>query len=157
MKKQNQQGFTLIELMIVIAIIGILASIAIPQYQVYTQRAEATGAVSGIRTAQLAIQEYYSVNGEIAALTVLKLSKYGVNGSDLADMAAANDIVSLVTITDATGVITITFDTVANGAPKDLADMGSMLLTPDVANGVITWTASTADADYDKFLPNMNN
>ena len=47
--KTAQQGFTLIEFMIVIAIIGILASVAIPQYQVYTQRSEVTTSLSAVR------------------------------------------------------------------------------------------------------------
>ena len=64
-KTRQQQGFTLIELMIVIAIIGILASVAIPQYQIYTQRAEATTSLGAIRAVQLGVQEYAATQGTL--------------------------------------------------------------------------------------------
>jgi type IV pilus assembly protein PilA len=61
--KKLQQGFTLIELMIVVAIIGILAAIAIPAYQDYTQRAQIGEAFTIVSNAKTAIAEYYQTNG----------------------------------------------------------------------------------------------
>ena len=63
MKKQLQQGFTLIELMIVVAIIGILAAIAIPAYQDYTIRAQVTEGLSLADSAKTALAEFYTNSG----------------------------------------------------------------------------------------------
>lgn len=63
MRIHSQQGFTLIELMIVVAIVGILAAIAIPAYQDYTIRAKITEGLNAVSPARQAVSEYYIVNG----------------------------------------------------------------------------------------------
>ena len=63
MRKSIQKGFTLIELMIVIAIIGILAAIAIPAYQDYTIRSQATEGLTLAGSVQVAVADYYAQNG----------------------------------------------------------------------------------------------
>ncbi|SDX60370.1 type IV pilus assembly protein PilA [Allochromatium warmingii] len=65
--KKYQQGFTLIELMIVVAIIGILAAIAVPAYQDYTVRAKVSEAVMAAAPAKTSVSEYFISQGELPA------------------------------------------------------------------------------------------
>jgi type IV pilus assembly protein PilA len=150
MKKQIQQGFTLIELMIVIAIIGILASIAIPQYQIYTQRTEVTTSIAVIRPVQLAIQEAFSRTGKMPA-SEADLAQYGVDDfTDYADVG----LIKTVTVKALTAEITLTF---IAAAPADIADK-TLIITPKDTNGIVNFivkpdaAGGTLEA---KFRPNL--
>ena len=144
--KKLQQGFTLIELMIVVAIIGILAAIAIPAYQDYTQRAQVGEAFTIVSAAKTAIAEFAQTNGEYPAaadITALAL-----------DMATpAGQYVDTVTVTPATGVITA----VMKGAGSVGADIAgtNVVLTPPVLAGMageaFVWTCTSTAAQ--KYLP----
>ena len=69
MNTRKQQGFTLIELMIVVAIIGILAAIALPAYQNYTARAQVTEVILAASSARTDITEYVSTEGTLPPAT----------------------------------------------------------------------------------------
>ncbi len=82
--QRKQQGFTLIELMIVIAIVGILAAIALPAYQDYTVRAKVSEALANLAEAKTTIAEYYSANNAFPSVAAA-----GLNSSPNTDIVAS--------------------------------------------------------------------
>jgi type IV pilus assembly protein PilA len=104
MFKKVQQGFTLIELMIVVAIIGILAAIAIPAYQDYTIRAKITEGLNLADSAKTSVAEGFESGG----LNGVKSAATSWNGA-----FTATKYVSNVSIASATGIITVTYNATA--------------------------------------------
>ena len=148
MFKKVQKGFTLIELMIVVAIIGILAAVALPSYQDYTVRARVSETIQLAAAAKASVNDVYT-GGKQNALGYS--AGYGAPGS-------TKNTTSIV-ITAASGVITATTTAAAGG--------GTFTLTPNVAGaalpditasdvtpgaGAMTWVCATGTLAI-KYLP----
>lgn len=120
----RQKGFTLIELMIVVAIVGILAAIAIPAYQDYTIRARVTEGLSMASSAKLAVSETTLANNALPATQA---------ATGYVSPAATNNVTSIAIA--ANGVITITYTAAAGG--------GTIIMTPTLqTNGDLTWVCT---------------
>ena len=122
--KRIQQGFTLIELMLVVAIIGILAAIALPAYQDYTVRAKVSEGLVQASAAKNAVSETFQASGVVP-------------GGNLAAGMAANissKYVADVQVQAAGGVILVTFKTAAGTRPE-LVGFNGINLSPFINTG----------------------
>jgi len=130
--KAIQKGFTLIELMIVVAIIGILAAIALPAYQDYTIRSKVSELILAASAARTAITEKYQAD------------------QDAANMGSGTSITPFGKILGATvaagGVVTIT----GSSAPTSIGTAVTVVLTPTVntAAGTLTWSCTGTPSRY---------
>jgi len=133
LKQQTQQGFTLIELMIVIAIIGILAAVALPAYQNYTVRAKASELILAASAGKQLITEYAILNNALP------------NTADLTVPDIATGMVASVVNEDA-GVLTITGNSDELGIGEETL---VVTLTPTLnAGGSVTWVCSSGASVY---------
>jgi type IV pilus assembly protein PilA len=132
--KTMQKGFTLIELMIVVAIIGILAAIAIPAYQTYTIRAQVSEGASLASGLETAFAENYANTGTAAATN----AAVGIPAAN----TIAGTYVSNVALT-AAGQITVTYGAKANAKINGLTVIYSAYASP---NGDITWVCNDGTA-----------
>jgi type IV pilus assembly protein PilA len=136
--KKLQQGFTLIELMIVIAILGILMAIAIPAYQDYAIRAKAAEGINLAGATKLAVAETYSSRGTFP-------DNNGSAGAPL-DTSITGKYVSGVKVGTG-GLITITYSA---GEPK--LSTKTLLLSPSTTAGSVKWKCKLGTVDT-KYVP----
>ena len=130
--KRLHSGFTLIELMIVVAIIGILAAIAIPQYQNYVARAQVAEGLSLASNIKTAMSEYFSINGKFPSGNPAAIGT--ALGIDTDPAAFAGSYVSRITLKDK-GKFEILF---SNAASKLIATK-SFYMIPEDEGGSISW------------------
>src|ERR1700740_747383 len=138
--KAVQQGFTLIELMIVVAIIGILAALAIPAYQDYTIRSKVTEGLSLAASAKVAVAEGFQSNNMPGVVAAASAWDAGF---------ASTKYVNTININTASGVITVTYNTtnlpqLAGGAPLLLSPFVSGNALSGTSVGNIDWACTSA-------------
>jgi len=129
--KKIQKGFTLIELMIVVAIVGILAAVALPAYQNYSNKAKFSEVIAAAGPVRQAIDICYAAQGAIASCDTAADIGY-----TLAD-AAGGQYVTSVAITDTTGVVTVTSSVTAANP--------TVTFTPAASGGGLAWTIACSD------------
>jgi type IV pilus assembly protein PilA len=150
--KKVQQGFTLIELMIVVAIIGILAAIAIPAYQDYTIRAQVSEGLNLAAGAKAAVSEYFMDRGTLP----LNNSEAGLATSTLivGNYVGSVGVGADGAVAGAGGVITVQYLSAGPDGQRANAIINedTLTLTPITSAGSVDWNCASADIQ-NKHLP----
>ena len=146
--QKSQQGFTLIELMIVVAIIGILAAVAIPQYSDYTEKTKLARVQSFLDPVKLAMAQYYSENDVCPVVTdqASAVTMFGTSAPTVATVAGVGPTKDISTVTMAgtppACAVTVTLGPKAIG--KNFPANTTIIVTGAFNKNPILWTATTS-------------
>ena len=132
--KKMQKGFTLIELMIVVAIIGILASFALPAYSTYTNKAKFAETIVALGAVKSAVDICYQTEGSLADCdTAAKLNVA------LADMSAGIYVTSVALSATASEEGTVIGTSTLDDGATPTSAAYTAIMTPTAAGGTLTW------------------
>ena len=140
--KKAQKGFTLIELMIVVAIIGILAAVAIPAYQDYIARAQVSEAVTLIGGAKTPLAEFYADNG-----------RYPANISSVVPVTTGTYVGSIALSSPSGGTVSILATMKASGVNANIVSGTVEMYTTNGGNSWLCRPGSTGSALDARYLP----
>ncbi len=137
MQTKKQSGFTLIELMIVVAIVGILAAVAIPAYQDYIKRSKVSELLGALAACKTSVAETFASNGNVMAS--IDTAASGCN-------TTATQYMSTLSVTS--GAISVTATNIGTGV-----DNGTLTLTPNVTGDIIDQWNCSANSIGNQYLP----
>jgi type IV pilus assembly protein PilA len=132
-----QKGFTLIELMIVVAIIGILAAVALPAYQDYTIRAKVSELILATGAAKIAIEECSQTNNTISNCGANQTVNVGPTSKVSSSAVSAGGVIKVAGSNASTSVGTVV----------------TIVLTPAFSNGAVTWKCNTGGVAQHRYTP----
>ncbi|MBI5926093.1 MAG: pilin [Aquabacterium sp.] len=146
--KQVQKGFTLIELMIVVAIIGILAAVALPAYQDYTLRAKMSEVIGFAAAAKTSVGECL-----LSAENETNCNSNAETGLDTATAITSTYVESVTVGGGGAAGTPVTIGVAVRGTGNSTLDAGTITFTGSKGTNGITWACTVSNANISKYVP----